>query len=419
MTVIFKDLDIEALKQKVASSPVVTKAFKLVKENRIAIKIVSICLIFLILVVVDTMAVGLNFGFNVKYDGKVIATVQSPDVSKTARNMAVENVSSEDAEGAISVPKLTLTLTVGNNFDTAKKVADAIIENTSDVVEASALTVNGKTVVCGDAKVMDKQLRIRKTAYYIDGAENSAEFVDKIEIKNGYYLKNDLADEISIKQAVDGLQVKTTSKIIKDTTVKYNTRTVWSSKYSAGYSKITTVGKNGITREVQLIESVNGEQTVNAILEKQVISAPVTEVVTVGTAASKSSNAAASAAGFICPLPKGQFKVAAYWGDGRNHKAIDLSADRGVAIYAAAAGTVESAGYKGDYGYNVVINHGNGIKTRYAHASALCVKAGDTVTQGQMIAAVGSTGYSTGNHLHFEVIVNGTRVNPAPYINLG
>ncbi|MBR4122976.1 MAG: peptidoglycan DD-metalloendopeptidase family protein [Clostridia bacterium] len=174
-----------------------------------------------------------------------------------------------------------------------------------------------------------------------------------------------------------------------------------------------------MTREVQLIESVNGEQTASTTLEKQVVSSPVTEVVTVGTAASSSSNAAASAAGFICPISKGQYKVVAYWGDGRNHKAIDLAANKGVAIFAAAAGTVESAGYKSDYGYNVVINHGNGIKTRYAHASALCVKAGQTVTQGQMIAAVGSTGYSTGNHLHFEVIVNGTRVNPAPYINLG
>ena len=186
MTVIFKDLDIEALKQKAASAPVFTKAFKLVKENRIAIKIVSICLIFLILVVVDTMAVGINFGFNVSYEGKVIATVQNPDVSIDARNIAVENVSSEDADGAISVPKLTLTLTAGNKFDTAKKVANAIIENTGDVVEASALTVNGKIVVCGDAKVMDKQLNARKTAYYVDGAENSAEFADKIEIKNGY-----------------------------------------------------------------------------------------------------------------------------------------------------------------------------------------------------------------------------------------
>ena len=113
-----------------------------------------------------------------------------------------------------------------------------------------------------------------------------------------------------------------------------------------------------------------------------------------------------------------QFVISSYYGDGRNHKAMDLAANKGVAIFAAAAGKVTYAGYDGDYGYNVVIDHGNGIQTRYAHESYLTVSKGQTVAQGDMIGAVGSTGYSTGNHLHFEVIINGTRVNPAPYIGL-
>ena len=82
------------------------------------------------------------------------------------------------------------------------------------------------------------------------------------------------------------------------------------------------------------------------------------------------------------------------------------------------AGKVTYAGWDSDYGYNVVIEHLNGLKTRYAHANALCVSKGATVAQGDMIATVGSTGWSTGNHLHFEVIVNGVRVNPGPYIGL-
>ena len=158
-----------------------------------------------------------------------------------------------------------------------------------------------------------------------------------------------------------------------------------------------------------------------ARISAQVISEPVNRVITIGTAVvkvSSSEKANVSSSGFICPLERGKFVVSAYYGDGRNHKAIDLAANRGVAIFAAAGGTVTYAGYDGDYGYNVVIDHGNGIKTRYAHASYLTVSKGQVVSQGDMIAAVGSTGYSTGNHLHFEVIVNGTRVNPAPYIGL-
>ena len=156
-------------------------------------------------------------------------------------------------------------------------------------------------------------------------------------------------------------------------------------------------------------------------ISAQVISEPVNRVITIGTAVvkvSSSEKANVSSSGFICPLERGKFVVSAYYGDGRNHKAIDLAANRGVAIFAAAGGTVTYAGYDGDYGYNVVIDHGNGMKTRYAHASYLCAKKGDVVSQGDMIAAVGRTGYSTGNHLHFEVIINGTRVNPAPYIGV-
>ena len=74
--------------------------------------------------------------------------------------------------------------------------------------------------------------------------------------------------------------------------------------------------------------------------------------------------------------------------------------------------------FDGAYGYSVVIDHGNGLRTRYAHASALKVAKGAAVEQGDLLALVGSTGNSTGNHLHFEVLVNETRVDPAPYIGL-
>jgi murein DD-endopeptidase MepM/ murein hydrolase activator NlpD len=79
-------------------------------------------------------------------------------------------------------------------------------------------------------------------------------------------------------------------------------------------------------------------------------------------------------------------------------------------------GTVTYAGYDGDYGYSVVVSHSNGMKTRYAHCNALCVSVGAKVSRGDMIATVGNTGWSTGNHLHFEIIINGNRVNPGPYI---
>ena len=98
------------------------------------------------------------------------------------------------------------------------------------------------------------------------------------------------------------------------------------------------------------------------------------------------------------------------------HSGIDIGAGYGSAIVAAESGTVMMAGYNGGYGKCVVINHGSGITTLYGHASSLLVNVGDKVTKGQTIAKVGSTGVSTGNHLHFEVRVNGTTTDPLSYV---
>jgi LysM repeat protein len=101
-----------------------------------------------------------------------------------------------------------------------------------------------------------------------------------------------------------------------------------------------------------------------------------------------------------------------------SHNGLDIADKVGTPIYAADAGTVEisQGGWNGGYGNTIVVNHGGGKKTRYGHASKLLVSKGDEVEKGQLIALMGSTGRSTGSHLHFEVVINGTRYNPLNYI---
>ncbi len=98
------------------------------------------------------------------------------------------------------------------------------------------------------------------------------------------------------------------------------------------------------------------------------------------------------------------------------HKGIDIAAPNGTTIRAAADGVVVEAGWHSGYGNLVIIDHGNGVKTYYGHCSKLYVSAGKSVLAGDTIAAVGSTGNSTGNHLHFEIRLNGEQINPQKYI---
>ena len=102
---------------------------------------------------------------------------------------------------------------------------------------------------------------------------------------------------------------------------------------------------------------------------------------------------------------------------GGGHTGLDIAGSTGTSIRAAAAGTVVYAKHTGTgYGLCVKISHGNGVETLYAHCSSIYVKAGQHVSQGQSIAARGSTGNSTGPHLHFEVRKNGTALNPQNYV---
>jgi murein DD-endopeptidase MepM/ murein hydrolase activator NlpD len=129
---------------------------------------------------------------------------------------------------------------------------------------------------------------------------------------------------------------------------------------------------------------------------------------------SSSGGGTPSASGLIWPV-SGPITSGFGWRWGRMHEGIDIGASCGTTIHAAASGTVIYAGWMGGYGNLTIIDHGGGMATAYGHQSSIYV-GGGSVSQGQAIGAVGSTGHSTGCHLHFEVRVNGTPVNPLNYL---
>ena len=120
---------------------------------------------------------------------------------------------------------------------------------------------------------------------------------------------------------------------------------------------------------------------------------------------------------YIKPISGGRYTSGFGRRWGRMHKGVDWACPIGTTVYTSCAGTVISASYNGGYGNNVVISHADGRLTRYAHNSKLLVKAGQHVEQGEPIALSGSTGRSTGPHVHFEIYINGSAVDPLKYIS--
>lgn len=200
-----------------------------------------------------------------------------------------------------------------------------------------------------------------------------------------------------------------------------------------GQFKVKTEGKEGkkeITYENKIVNGEvistekKSEEVVQAPEHKVVIvgAAPVANAVTVGGNINgdidvSSSNAAATASGFI--WPSSSRTVTCPYGCYAGHSGIDIQSYTGGPEYAAKAGVVVTSGWSNyGYGYHVVIDHGNGVKTLYAHQpSQPPVAVGEYVEQGQVIGFEGQTGNATGHHLHFEIQINGTAVNPYPYIS--
>ena len=102
-------------------------------------------------------------------------------------------------------------------------------------------------------------------------------------------------------------------------------------------------------------------------------------------------------------------------GQTRSHTGLDIASNQGTSVYAADGGKVTMAGWNGGYGNCIMIDHGNGYVTLYGHLNGFAISQGDTVSQGQTIGYVGSTGTSTGSHLHFEVLLNGSRIDPEQF----
>ncbi len=234
-----------------------------------------------------------------------------------------------------------------------------------------------------------------------------------------------VGDSVTVKQAKGLINIKKTVTTTEIRDVKFDTvKKKDSTKYS-GYRKVEQEGVNGSERVIKTMVYIDGEH-VDTKYDYETIVEPVDEIVTVGTKTYYDGVyvGSPSESGFLWPAPSCHYVSSPYgWRNSGWHNGIDLikasGGANGTPVVASRSGTVEVVQRSNSgYGNMVLINHGDGYKTRYAHmiSGSITVKVGDYVEAGRTIGRVGSTGNSTGPHLHFEVIYKGETQNPAKYI---
>lgn len=235
-------------------------------------------------------------------------------------------------------------------------------------------------------------------------------------------------DQLKIKAAKPFLTIQVTKEESYQQTIPYKTVTVEAKEEYTDYSQTTQTGVNGLQDCVDKVVYIDGQEVSRESVSRTVVQPAVDETVVKGVKTRPSldgyhgeEGSGVSSGSLMWPLPYTHSVTSYYemrWG--RMHNGIDIASGGvyGQAIVAADGGVVTTARYDNyGYGYHVEIDHGNGITTLYGHASSLYVTPGQRVSKGQVIAAVGSTGNSTGPHLHFEVYVNGSRTNPLNYVS--
>ena len=234
-----------------------------------------------------------------------------------------------------------------------------------------------------------------------------------------------IGEKLLVQRAQPRLQVQVVRTIVYEEEIPFKTKKTYDSSKYVTYSSERTAGKVGIQKVTAEVVYLDGIEQSRKVIDTKVTRQPTDRVLVLGSKEINPNASVGEATGrFIWPLPGhyhigSDFNVKESVRNYRVHRGIDISGGYvyGASIVAADGGRVTEAGYHWSYGNYVRIDHGGGLVTLYAHCSKLLVRRGESVKQGQVIAKVGNTGYSFGEHLHFQVIQNGTSVSPWKYLS--
>ncbi|MFJ5771944.1 peptidoglycan DD-metalloendopeptidase family protein [Psychrobacillus sp. NPDC093180] len=195
--------------------------------------------------------------------------------------------------------------------------------------------------------------------------------------------------------------------------IKHTKKVIESDEMYKGDTKVKQEGSDGKKIATYLVRKENGIEVGQSVMEETILEEPKEHIVLKGTKVIPSRGSGQ----FAWPAEGGYISSKMGYRWGRQHEGIDIARPNGFTIKASDNGVVEAAGWDGTYGNRIIVNHQNGYKTTYAHLSSISVSVGDVVPQGSKLGIMGSTGRSTGTHLHFEVKKNGVTIDPLSVLN--
>jgi murein DD-endopeptidase MepM/ murein hydrolase activator NlpD len=356
-------------------------------------------------------------GVQLKVDGKVVAIVKDQRTAdQILEQLKAPYRGTEKESGKVSTlaagpAEIDITTAPSelDRIDFVQKVETAEVpivphelDNPDDVVkllQTGNMQPTKYTVVEGDCvSCIAKKLNISKQIVYDN---NPTVQDDKLKI-------GQVLDLTVLKPAVT---VKTVERVVQNQEIQYDTEYVKDDSMRAGVVEPISPGKNGLKKVTIQVTKINGMLTDDHLLSEEIIDKPVTAKVKKGTKVILGEGSGK----FSWPVVSASISSTFGYRWGKLHKGVDITGNRN--ILAADNGKVVETGYKDDYGNYIIINHMNGYQTLYGHLSKITITDGSIVEKGEKIGIMGSTGDSTGVHLHFEIHNNGGLENPLKYLN--
>lgn len=382
------------------------------------VRLAPMLLVTVLLAVAIQSWTDFTLAYEVSYNGNSVGYVASEAVFEDACQLVSDRVVEDEfSAGQVSYSLKVVSADAVNDVD---ELYENIVEADQQIQVAVGLYVDGTLVaVCPDGEQIKSAMGQVIDSYAKNKGEETLSFANEIEYIGGLYPADLVSNTLSVEQLADVLTVVTTARETYAETIPFKTVEQEDASRYIGYREVKNQGKNGKKQLVADVSYINGKEVERTVLSETVTKEAVDKVVVVGTKRYSPSAMTTDDSHLLWPVEGTDVSdVSSFWGDGRNHKGTDILAPNGTAIFAAEAGTVTYVGWESGWGLYMTIDHGNGLKTLYAHCSSITAKQGQKVERGEYIAAVGITGNAYGYHLHFEVYQNGVAVDGRPYLGV-